>query len=141
MPFFSSVTRRGQTKTAVLVVVLLVSTGIAIWLWTRSGSQPALEAGRSVAAQFLEALQHGHPDQAWESATAEFKSAQGKEAFMRDVKPVEFLKQPLEFVSVQTVTVADQPRSEYLFRAKTGETVRIVLGQENGAWKVDRWLK
>lgn len=141
MPFFSSVTRRGQTKTPVLVVVLLLSTGIAIWLWTRSDSQPALEAGRSVAEQFLEGLQQGHPDQAWESATAEFKSAQGKEAFVRDVKPVEFLQQPIDFVSVQTVAVGDQPRSEYLFRAKTGETVRIVLGQEDGAWKVDRWSK
>lgn len=141
MPFFSSVTRRGQTKTPVLVVVLLLSTGIAIWLWTRSDSQPALEAGRSVAEQFLEGLQQGHPDQAWESATAEFKSAQGKEAFVRDVKPVEFLQQPIDFVSVQTVAVGDQPRSEYLFRAKTGETVRIVLGQEDGTWKVDRWSK
>lgn len=141
MPSFSSVTRRGQTKTPVLVVVLLLSTGIAIWLWTRSDSQPALEAGRSVAEQFLEGLQQGHPDQAWESATAEFKSAQGKEAFVRDVKPVEFLQQPIDFVSVQTVAVGDQPRSEYLFRAKTGETVRIVLGQEDGTWKVDRWSK
>ncbi len=141
MPFRSSAKRRGQAKTAVLVVTLLVTTAIAIWLWTRTGSQPAFEAGRSVGEEFLRALQHGHPDQAWESTTAEFKSAQGKEAFMRDVNSVKFLQQPLDFVSVQSVTVAEQPRTEYLFRGKTGETVRILLGLEDGEWKVDRCLR
>jgi hypothetical protein len=133
--------RRGAAKPAVLGVVLLLALGAAVWLWLRPGTQPGVDAGRSVAGDFLQSLQQGQPDQAWESTTAEFKSAQGKESFVRDVAPARFLRTPLEFVSVQTVSVGDEPRSEYLYRAATGETVRIVLGREAGAWKVDRWTR
>lgn len=132
--------RRGQAKLVVLLVLFVVLLLAALWLWSRPSSQPGLDAGQAVAESFLTELREGHVPQAWESTTAEFKSAQGKEAFARDVKPVKFLKDSLDFVSMQTVSVGDQPRSEYLFRAKSGETVRIVLGREDGAWKVDRWM-
>lgn len=133
--------RRGQAKPVMLLVLFVVLLLVAFWLWSRPSSQPGLDAGQAIAESFLTELREGHVPQAWESSTAEFKSAQGKEAFTRDVKPLKFLKDPLDFVSVQTVSVGDQPRSEYLFRAKSGETVRIVLGRENGQWKVDRWMR
>lgn len=133
--------RRGQVKLIVLVAIFVVAVAAAIWLWTRPGSKPDADAGRAVAETFLGDLREGRAPQAWDSTTAEFKSAQGKESFARSVRPLKFLKEPLDFVSVQEVAVGDQARSEFLFRAKTGETVRIVLGREDDQWKVDRWMK
>lgn len=133
--------RLGRTKLVVLVAILLIGAAAAVWVWTRPSTQPALDEGRTVAEEFLDELQEGHPEKAWQSTTAEFKSDEGQESFVAAVKPVKFLQEPLDFVSVQTVQVGEEPRSEFLYRAKTGETVRIVLAHENGAWKVDRWLR
>lgn len=131
--------RAGWTRPALLVGTFAVVATIAVWLWTRPATHPSPDAGRAVADDFLEQLREGHPEQAWEATTAEFKSAQGKESFVRKVKPVKFLKEPLNFVSMQTVKVGEQPRAEYLYQTATGENVRIVLGREASVWKVDRW--
>uniref|UniRef100_A0A7C2K0W3 DUF4878 domain-containing protein n=1 Tax=Schlesneria paludicola TaxID=360056 RepID=A0A7C2K0W3_9PLAN len=133
--------RSGQVKPAILLVILVVAVAVGIWLWMRPSTQPNVDAGRAIAESFLNLIREGHPDQAWESTTAEFKSAQGKEAFLRHVKPEKYLTQPLEFVSAQTVTVQNQPRSEYVFRSPDGKTIRIVLGREGSTWKVDRWTR
>lgn len=132
----------GQNKLVVVLVVLLfILSGIAVWYWMSPSTQPSLDAGRAVADAFLKDLRESRPEQAWDSTTAEFKSAQGREAFQREVKPLSFLRQSLDFVSTQVVIVQEQPRTEYLFRAKTGETVRMVIGKENRQWKVDRWVR
>jgi hypothetical protein len=136
---FSS--RSGKTLLPVLLVILVIGAGISIWYWTRPATQPSAAAGRSVAEAFLGELQAGQPAQAWDATTAEFKSAQGKESFVASVKKDEFLKQPLDFVSSQTVAVGEHPRTELVYRSKTGPTVRIVIGREGNAWKVDRWTK
>lgn len=139
IPWFG-VHRRGWIRQAVLAslaVLLLLTAG---WLWWRPATQPDLDAGRSVSEAFLEMLRANQPADAWESTTAEFKSAQGKESFVRQCKTLKFLQTSCEFVSVQTVTIGNQPRTEHLFRTATGETVRIVLGREAGLWKVDRWV-
>lgn len=133
--------RPNRLNLVILSVVLAATAAAAAWLWTRPPALPGLDEGRAVAEAFLQELREGRPDQAWKSTTAEFKSAQGQESFQREVQPIEYLKGPLEFVSVQTVMVHNQRRSEYLFRAKTGESVRIVLGREEGGWKVDRWTR
>lgn len=130
-----------QNKLVVLVALLLVLAGIVAWFWISPSTQPSLDAGRAVAEAFLTELRESRHEKAWDSTTAEFKSAQGREAFLREVKPLKFLQQPLDFVSTQVVTVQEQPRTEYLFRAKTAETVRIVIGKEDGQWKVDRWVR
>lgn len=131
--------RHGRSMLIVLVVILIVAVAALGWLWMRPSSQPNLAAGRKIAEAFLQELGEGRADEAWQSTTAEFKSAQGKESFARDVKSLKFLKEPLEFVSVQTVSVGTQPRTEYLFRSSGGNTVRMILNRENGNWKVDRW--
>lgn len=131
----------GQNKLVVLLALLLILAGVAAWLWMSPTTQPSLDAGRAVAEAFLTELREARPEKAWDSTTAEFKSAQGREAFQREVKPLTFLQQPLDFVSTQVVTIQEQPRTEYLFRAKTGETVRVVIGKEAGQWKVDRWIR
>lgn len=141
MPFLDSPSRSGQTKLIVLVTLLVVLSSAAAFLLFRPSTQPSLDGGRAVADAFLTELRDAHLDKAWESTTTEFKSAQGKEAFQQDVKPHTFLQSPLDFVSAQVVEVQDQPRSEYLFRSKTGQTVRIVIGKEGSQWKVDRWVR
>jgi hypothetical protein len=49
------------------------------------------------------------------------------------------LKAETSFVSQQAVKVQDEDRPELLFRAGDGKEIRIVLGKEGDAWKVDRW--
>ena len=94
-----------------------------------------------MADQFLTVVREGQPSEAWDATTAEFKSAQGREKFVAYVKPYKFLSRPLNFVSMQTVTVQQTPRAEYLFRSADGKaTVRLLVGNENGTWRVDRMI-
>lgn len=133
--------RNGQAKPIVLVAIFFVCAGSAVWLWTRPASQPSPSEGQAVAEAFLKELREGRPEVAWEATTAEFKSARGKERFVREVKPDKSLREPHEFVAVQTVKVQDQDRSEFTFRSAAGQTIRLVVGRDGGAWKVDRWLQ
>lgn len=130
--------RSGWTRPALLAGVVVVSF-MGIWLWSRPAAQPSVDAGRAVVEEFLKQIREGHPDQAWEGTTAEFKSAQGKESFVRKLQPLTFLTEPLNFVSTATIKIGDQSRSEYLYQASKGESLRIVVSRESGEWRVDRW--
>lgn len=130
--------RAGWARPALLASVVIVSF-IGVWLWSRPAAQPSVDTGRAIAEEFLKQIREGHPDQAWEGTTAEFKSAQGKESFVRKLQPLTFLAEPLTFVSTETVKIGDQSRSEYLYQAAKGESLRIVVSRENGEWRVDRW--
>lgn len=105
------------------------------------GSTPDVDASRQIGELFLKQIRDGHPQDAWQSTTAEFKSARGKEAFIRDLRGDKGVKTEMSFVSQQTVKVQDQDRIELLFRAADGSEVRMVLGPEQGVWKVDRWTR
>jgi hypothetical protein len=124
----------------VLTAVLIVLAAVAAWYWLQPATQPGLDEGRAVAETFLTQVRTDAAA-AWQTTTAEFKSASGRESFVRQVQGQPALKDPFEFISAQAVTVQDQPRTEYLFREpKGGATVRVVLGREGSAWKVDRWM-
>ncbi|SFH59133.1 hypothetical protein [Planctomicrobium piriforme] len=129
------------TRLAVLAAILIVAAGVAVWFWNKPQTQPSLEAGRQVAEQFLGNLNAGRAADAWASTTAEFKSAQGKESFVAATKADDLFKQPFEFVSAQSVMVQSQPRAEYVYRTKDGRNLRLVIGREDNAWKVDRYAK
>jgi hypothetical protein len=133
--------RGGRTQLIVLLVVLAISAIVAIWYWIQPRTQPAAETGRQIATSFLDKIRAGHADQAWESTTAEFKSAQGKESFIQSTKYEQHAKKEMQFVSMQTVLVQEVPRAEYVFRSDDGQTLRLVIGKESGQWKVDRLLK
>lgn len=141
LPIRHRALRRGNTALIVLLAVVGVIGIAVVWMWSRPSSQPNVIAGQSVAENFLKEIREGRAPEAWDSTTAEFKSAQGRESFVTSVKSDKKLAQPFEFVSAQTVTVQEQPRSEFLFRAADGTNVRIVLGNEAGTWKVDRWTR
>jgi hypothetical protein len=134
--------RDGNTRVIVPATLLVVALIAGVWFWIKPSTRPGVEPGREVADAFLGLIREGKPGEAWDATTAEFKSAQGREAFLRTMKQKEFLRQPVEFVSIQEVQVGQEPRSEYLFRAPekspSGSEVRVVIGYESGAWKVDR---
>ncbi len=113
---------------------------VVVLLWSGCGTaQPAPDAAREIASSFLDSIRAGQAVRAWESTTAEFKSARGKEAFLRDLRSNPSLKGEHAFVSQQLVSVQNTERPELLFRSSAGKELRIVLGEEGGAWKVDRW--
>lgn len=100
---------------------------------------PEPDVSRGIAAKFLSEISTGKGGDAWQSTTAEFKSARGKEAFLREVRADKSLKAEASFVSQQSVKVQEEDRPELLFRLGDGKEIRIVLGKEGDAWKVDRW--
>jgi hypothetical protein len=130
--------KRKKTMLIGLVAVMLVLLAAVVWTWRKTPAEPDFEAGRAVADNFLALVRAGQTKQAWESTTAEFKSAQGQESFAEQVKGHPALAKPASFVSVQSVTVQDSPRAEYLYRLADGKVVRLLAGQEGGAWRVDR---
>lgn len=134
--------RAGQAQSIVIAVVAMAAIFAAVWFMLPKSTQPDANAGQKVAESFLTLIREKEPGKAWDATTAEFKSAQGREAFIRACKPHKFLLEPVEFVSVQTVNVQDKPHSEFVFRSPSvkGVAVRIVIGQEAGTWKVDRWV-
>lgn len=111
---------------------------MAVALAGCGSSAPEPDASRAIAAKFLDEIRNGHAAEAWQSTTAEFKSARGKEAFVREVKGDKDLKTEMAFVSQQAVKVQDEDRPELLFRG-ADKQIRIVLGREGNEWKVDRW--
>lgn len=134
--------RSGKT----LVIILLVLVILAAAGWTARGwfSGPGAPpgGGRDIAEPFLSQLRDGQASAAWDSTTAEFKSAMGRETFLGYVKKNPVLKQPSEFISVQQVSVNDLPRTECVYRVPSPEkgkgTVRVLLASEQGKWKVER---
>jgi hypothetical protein len=135
-----AIPRHGKSRLAVLLGVFLVLALVVLWVWwRRAPTQPDLEAGRVVAETFLNLIRAGQAGRAWESTTAEFKSAEGRESFVAYAKKQTLLAGPVTFVAVQTVTIGDSPRAEYVYRAADGSgTVRLLAGNERGIWRIDR---
>ena len=104
----------------------------------RTPTQPDVEVGRVVAEDFLQLTRSTNPGKAWDGSTAEFKSIEGRESFIRKIRTNPVLKEPLQFVSSQQVLIADEPRVEYVFQSPKAKMVRVLIGYENGDWKVDR---
>ncbi len=100
---------------------------------------PDEQQGRTVADKFLEQIRTGQAGQAWDSTSAEFKSAEGRETFVRNCKKRPWLTKPVSFVSVQEVTVQNSPRAEYQYRSADGKSnVALLLALEGETWRVDR---
>ena len=136
-----SADRRGKTKLVVLVSIFVVLGIVVAWMWRKPATQPSVDEGRAITEKFLEQIRAGQVAEAWESTTAEFKSFEGRESFVRSVKKTPALTKTLSFVSVQTATVQGSPRAEYIFRAaEGGGRVRLLAGNDHGAWRVDRMV-
>jgi hypothetical protein len=124
---------------ATVALAALLGCGSLAWWWLSPAVNPGVDEGRAVAESFLSKLRDGGPKEAWESTTAEFKSAEGREKFVARVKANAWLREPMEYSSSQEVKVTDVDRLEFVFTgAKSGKPVRMLLGREQGQWKVDR---
>jgi hypothetical protein len=102
-------------------------------------SQAPVADGADVAIGFLDQVRAGKVDEAWETTTAEFKSAKGKEAFRKVVKQEPILKQRLSEGDQEELSIGNLKRLKVSFEPKSGggKHVEILLASENGEWKVD----
>ena len=123
---------------AALAIIAIAGAGYLVRQWLQPPTQPDLAVGQAVADKFLQLVSSGKAGDAWDQTTAEFKSLEGRESFVRSAGKAPIFKQPLQFNSAQQVTVQDQPRTEYLFQSPDAKMVRVLVGYEGGAWKVDR---
>lgn len=106
-------------------------------------SAPDDSEARSVIDHFMEQLRTGEVDAAWESTTADFKSDEGRDTFRQYVRERDVLSKPLEFVELQEVEVHGLKRWEAILRPLADQTdqpvtVRTMIAQEAGVWKVER---
>lgn len=123
----------------IAAVVLICAAGFYVIRPSfKPPTTPSVEVGQAVADKFLTSIRSGKAGDAWDMATAEFKSIEGRESFIRKAKSTPLLTSSLQFNSSQSVTVHDEPRSEYLFQSPSAKLVRVLVGYERGEWKVDR---
>jgi hypothetical protein len=132
---------RGAANKAMLAVLAVLAVAcIAIFMqyWMQPPTKPDANIGQGVVDHFLAHLRDGDAGAAWDATTAEFKSIEGRESFIRTAAKAPVLKQNLSFVSVQDVQVQDEPRAEYIYQSPDSKMVRVLVGYESGEWKVDR---
>jgi hypothetical protein len=145
-PFDSAPPRgRGSARLAVIAAIAAVALAVLGSFGYRWMKQPpqAKEDYAPVADEFLEKIRAGNVGEAWQSTTAEFKSATGKDRFSAFVKSHPALSAPAERTSFQNVTANGLTVGEYTYRATppkpTGKTtIRVWIAQDNGRWRVDR---
>ena len=137
--------RRGSTRTAVVAALALVTVGLLGYFTYRWSSQPpkAKEDYAHVADEFLEKVRSGKVGDAWQSTTAEFKSATGEGRFKAFVKANPALSAPAERTAFQNVTANGLTLGEYTYRASPKKptdqsTIRVWIAREHGEWRVDR---
>jgi len=128
----------GRLIGLVLVLALVAGVYLALRYFRKPQTQPSPEVGQTVAEDFLKKVRAGDPGKAWDSSTSEFKSIEGRESFIRKSKSTAVLKEQLQFASSQQVMIQDEPRTEYLFQSPKAKVVRLLVGHEQGNWKVDR---
>jgi hypothetical protein len=124
---------------AILAVLAIIVAGyFGFRQLVKSPTQPSPDVGREVAESFLASVRSGKAGEAWDAASTEFKSIEGRESFMRRARSAAILTGPLQFNSTQQVLIQEEPRSEYLFQSPDAKVVRVLLGYERGDWRVDR---
>lgn len=125
-----------------IACLVLAAGGYGIATWLFSGPAPPVRDGQDVTEPFLAAVREGRADEAWESTTAEFKSAEGRESFRKRAQHPA-LQQELEFAGYQETEVSGLVRGEATYRTPDGATpaahVNLLLAVENGTWKVE-WM-
>jgi hypothetical protein len=136
--------RTGRSR-IVAAVLFAISAVAGYWVANSlfRGPAPPARDGRDVTEPFLQAIREGRPDDAWESTTAEFKSAEGRESFRaRSKHPA--LQQDLEFAGYKETEISGLIRGEATYRTPAGTeppaTVTLLLANEGSQWKVE-WME
>lgn len=133
--------RAGRAK--ILAVLVLVVVAVAAWFvagWFRDAEVPA-DVADQTASLFLEDIRNDRLDAAWNGTTAEFKSFMGKDRLRQFVRTHSVLEEPAQFSQCQMVSINGIPLAECAFRpSKSPSTIRVLLADEDGQWKVERLL-
>ncbi len=127
----------GVVIAGLLVIVLIVA---GFWWFRTEASVPTDTQGREIAEAFLARLREGKADEAWQSTTAEFKSAEGKESFVRSMRGQKHLAESLTFVTSETIDANGLKKGQFEYKSASGRPVKVIVGSENGEWKVDHWV-
>jgi hypothetical protein len=130
---------------ALAVGLLLVLLGACGWYWFRPHTPlPSPEVGKETAELFLTQIKTGQAAEAWQSTTADFKSDEGKESFLRNLQQHAALWPALEFAEYKQSELNDLPRGQCVYKAGPGKTlpgnlrqVRIAVAKEGEVWKVE----
>ncbi len=117
---------------------MLLVLGFGVWSMMKTGTAelPSETEGKAVAETFLQQVQSGQAAAAWESTTAEFKSAEGREAFLRVVQSEKKVFQTAEFESCQSIEQHGMKFTEYSFKSSTGRKLIVTPGFEQDGWRV-----
>lgn len=126
------------------VLVLLPVLGGAWYARSRPVPQAPPDVGKQVAEQFLEQLRTGQAEAAWQSTTAEFKSDEGRESFVRYARQHAAVWPAIEFQEYKRGELNGLPRGQAFYQPSTSavpppsiKQVRIAVAQEEGTWKVE----
>ena len=125
------------------VLVLLLVLGGVWYANSRPAPQAPPDVGKQVAEQFLEQLRTGQAEAAWQSTTAEFKSDEGRESFIRYAHQHAAVWPTIEFLEYKRGELNGLPRGQAIFQPATSaqpaniKQVRIAVAQEEGTWKVE----
>ena len=70
---------------------------------------------------------------------AEFKSAEGRESFVRSIKKRTWLNKPALFEAEQKIAAPAGERAEYVYRSADGKHhVRLLIANSTSGWCIDR---
>lgn len=135
--------RRGGLAARVLILgvvgVLLV---LALIGWFAQPRRIQEDPARAITDAFLQQIQQGDLEAAWQATSAEFKSDMGREDFLQFVAKFPVLHEPLSFEAFRPIPEHPLPMVEcvYLSAGSEGQTVRVLVALEREEWKVERLL-
>ena len=132
--------RHGSIQNVLLAAFILAALAFAGWFFIGPTSGISAKEGQQTAEAFLELIRQDNPSEAWDSTPAEFKSAEGRESFLRSLNTVKHVKEPVRFVSMQSVEANGLEKTEFLFQTESGKSIRIITGMEDGRGKVEHWV-
>lgn len=111
-----------------------------------ASSEPPKDASQQAATQFLEAIQAGKLETAWQETSTEFKSLMGLENLKDYIKTHPALKGPTEFTELRRIEREGHVLSECRFHGSARvkgksvpATIDVVVGSsEGGEWRVEK---
>ena len=88
----------GTYAAAALALVAIGVGGFFIFRhFNRDSTIADIDVARTTAEAFLAKMRAGKPGEAWDAATSEFKSIDGRESFIRKAKETPILTSALQF--------------------------------------------
>lgn len=133
-------TNRNRPGWLVLLTLALVPVGC-----TGSVSDSAGGDGKAAADRFLEEIQAGRIEPAWQGTSTEFKSLMGLDSLRDLIKTRPALKGRPEHLESRRLDRDGLPLAEHVYRAQgkargkaVSATIRVVVSQGGPGWTVEK---